>query len=176
MSCNVFAVWGPCFVQVVPAVCLVMLSLLVIIPCQFVCYIICCCVMIILFVSYCLNADLDKRFKVVCSRWSCKCLCNVICVCICVQEYMCVLVCLHVCVHMYVYIGKLDGYYSAWPCNTVAAIYIQSYTTTLMDYHAHWSRLMVVSREAKKKQYARVSSGLRDHYSKLFTQMAALNF
>ena len=35
---------------------------------------------------------------------------------------------------------------------------------------------MIVSREAKKKQYARTSSGLRDHYSKLFTWMAALSF
>ena len=38
------------------------------------------------------------------------------------------------------------------------------------------SRLTVVSREAKKKQYARVSSGLHDHYSELFTRMAALKF
>ena len=38
------------------------------------------------------------------------------------------------------------------------------------------SRLTVVSREAKKKQHARASSGLRDHYSELFTQMAALKF
>ena len=38
------------------------------------------------------------------------------------------------------------------------------------------SRLTVVSREAKKKQNARESSGLRDHYSQLFTWMAALNF
>ena len=35
---------------------------------------------------------------------------------------------------------------------------------------------MVVSREAKKKQHAFASSGLRDHYSELFTQMAALKF
>ena len=35
---------------------------------------------------------------------------------------------------------------------------------------------MVVSREAKKKQYARASSGPRDHYSELFTRMAALKF
>ena len=33
---------------------------------------------------------------------------------------------------------------------------------------------MVVSREAKKKPHARASSGLRDHYSELFTQIAAL--
>ena len=38
------------------------------------------------------------------------------------------------------------------------------------------SRLTVVSREAKKKQHARVSTGLRDHYSELFTPMAALKF
>ena len=38
------------------------------------------------------------------------------------------------------------------------------------------SRLTVVSREAKKKQHARVSSGLRDHYSELLTRMAALKF
>ena len=38
------------------------------------------------------------------------------------------------------------------------------------------SRLTVVSREAKKKQHARASSGLRGHYSELFTRMAALKF
>ena len=38
------------------------------------------------------------------------------------------------------------------------------------------SRLTVVSREAKKKQHACASSGPRDHYSELFTWMAALNF
>ena len=38
------------------------------------------------------------------------------------------------------------------------------------------SRLTVVSREAKKKQHARASSGLRDHYSELFTRIAALKF
>ena len=41
---------------------------------------------------------------------------------------------------------------------------------------AGYSRLTVVSREAKKKQHARASSGLRDHYSELFTRMAALKF
>ena len=35
---------------------------------------------------------------------------------------------------------------------------------------------MVVSREAKKKQHARASSGLHDHYIELFTRMAALKF
>ena len=38
------------------------------------------------------------------------------------------------------------------------------------------SRLTVVSREAKKKQHACASSGPRDHYSELFTWMAALKF
>ena len=38
------------------------------------------------------------------------------------------------------------------------------------------SRLKVVSRKAKKKQRARESSGLRDHYSELFTWMVALKF
>ena len=32
----------------------------------------------------------------------------------------------------------------------------------------------IVGYEAKKKQYARASSGLRDHYSELFIWMAAL--
>ena len=38
------------------------------------------------------------------------------------------------------------------------------------------SRLTVVSREAKKKQHACASFGPRDHYSELFTRMAALKF
>ena len=38
------------------------------------------------------------------------------------------------------------------------------------------SRLTVVSREAKKKQHACASSGPRNHYSELFTRMAALKF
>ena len=37
-------------------------------------------------------------------------------------------------------------------------------------------RLTVVSRKAKKKQHAHTSSGLHEHYSKLFTWMAALKF
>ena len=36
------------------------------------------------------------------------------------------------------------------------------------------SRQVVVSRETKKKQHAYMSSGLRNHYSELFTWMAAL--
>ena len=38
------------------------------------------------------------------------------------------------------------------------------------------SRLTVMSDEAKEKQHACTSSGLHDHYSELFTQMAALKF
>ena len=38
------------------------------------------------------------------------------------------------------------------------------------------SRLTVVSRDTKKKQHVRASSGPRDHYSELFTRMAALKF
>ena len=38
------------------------------------------------------------------------------------------------------------------------------------------SRLTVVSREAKKKQHVCASSGPCDHYSELFTRMAALKF
>ena len=41
----------------------------------------------------------------------------------------------------------------------------------------HISRFTVVSREAKKKQHACASSGLHNHYSKLFiTRMVALKF
>ena len=46
------------------------------------------------------------------------------------------------------------------------------YTWCLM----YVSRLTVVSREAKKKQQAHMSSSLRDHYSELFSWMAALKF
>ena len=51
----------------------------------------------------------------------------------------------------------------------------------ILDYYSPvqqppLSRLTVVSREAKKKQHAHVSSGLRNHYNELFTQMAALKF
>ena len=37
------------------------------------------------------------------------------------------------------------------------------------------SRLTVVSHKAKR-QHARMFSGLRDHYSELFTRIAALKF
>ena len=42
--------------------------------------------------------------------------------------------------------------------------------------NCHLSRLMVVSHEVKKKQHARESSDLCNHYSELFTRMAALKF
>ena len=38
------------------------------------------------------------------------------------------------------------------------------------------SRLTALSREAKKKHHVCASSGLCDHYSELFTRMAALKF
>ena len=38
-------------------------------------------------------------------------------------------------------------------------------TFGLSDHYGELSRLTVVSREAKKKQHARTSSGLRDHYT-----------
>ena len=46
----------------------------------------------------------------------------------------------------------------------------------LVLIYIYISRLTVVSREAKKKQHACASSGPRDHYSELFTRMAALKF
>ena len=48
--------------------------------------------------------------------------------------------------------------------------------TILIEHIVKKSRLTVVSREAKKKQHACASSGPRDHYSELFTRMAALKF
>ena len=35
---------------------------------------------------------------------------------------------------------------------------------------------LVVSREAKKKKHAHTYSGVRDHYSELFTRIIGLNF
>ena len=55
--------------------------------------------------------------------------------------------------------------------------YLAKYLSTMMYvYKNYLSRLTVVSREAKKKQHACASSGPRDHYSELFTRMAALKF
>ena len=51
-------------------------------------------------------------------------------------------------------------------------IYDQFHSTAMQNTI---SRLMVVGREAKKL-HACTSSGLCDHYSELFTQMAALKF
>ena len=42
--------------------------------------------------------------------------------------------------------------------------------------YSYISRLTVVSRESKKKQHACAYSGPSDHYSELFTRMAALKF
>ena len=65
----------------------------------------------------------------------------------------------------------------------ISTIYAIKYQVYCMENTVQWSantvqlsRLTVVSREAKKKQHARASSGLRDHYSELFTRMAALKF
>ena len=61
------------------------------------------------------------------------------------------------------------------PCNDYWAFTLLA-TYLLVVTYCIISRLTVVSREAKKKQHARASSGLRDHYSELFTRMAALKF
>ena len=54
---------------------------------------------------------------------------------------------------------------------------MHAYVANACELSNDWqSRFTVVSREAKKKQHARASSGLRDHYSELFTRMAALKF
>ena len=55
-------------------------------------------------------------------------------------------------------------------------MYIYIYVYIYMYIYICISRLTVVSREAKKKQHACAFSGPRDHYSELFTRMAALNF
>ena len=53
--------------------------------------------------------------------------------------------------------------------------YSLKYVDVLL-YKPAISRFTVVSREAKKKQHAHASTGLPDHYSELFTWMAALKF
>ena len=56
-------------------------------------------------------------------------------------------------------------------------LYYYSIHLTVLVFLKHdISRLTVVSREAKKKQHACAYSGPRDHYSELFTRMAALKF
>ena len=55
-------------------------------------------------------------------------------------------------------------------------LYIHSYSSYLTVTSYTLSRRTVVSREAKKKQHACALLGLCDHYSELFTRMAALNF
>ena len=50
--------------------------------------------------------------------------------------------------------------------------YIKAYKNHIIYFMTSAeSRLTVVSREAKKKQHACTFSGLRDHYSELFTLM-----
>ena len=76
----------------------------------------------------------------------------------------------------------LQYYY--YMVNTWLYDYLVIMVTWLSGYLVLWlyymvillSRLTVVSREAKKKQHACASSGPRDHYSELFTRMAALKF
>ena len=55
------------------------------------------------------------------------------------------------------------------------SILLHSFFTLKVILH-EISRLAVVSCEANKKQHARASSSLRNHYSELLTQMAALRF
>ena len=63
------------------------------------------------------------------------------------------------------------GYYAAVNTHSKLGVCITIVVENFLP-----SRLTVVSREAMKKQHARASSGLRDHYSELFTRMAALKF
>ena len=67
--------------------------------------------------------------------------------------------------------GKVDWVKLSWFSRTFTVnIYIYVYSI-------NWkSRQVVVSCEAEKKQHAWPSSGLCDHYGKLFTWMADLNF
>ena len=70
-------------------------------------------------------------------------------------------------------------------CCQSAHVFTSRYDSTLLGcafftpkvfLHNPISRLTVVSREANKKQHVCVSSGPLDHYSELFTRMAALKF
>ena len=79
-----------------------------------------------------------------------------------IQMYMCRYALIYILMYTYAYI---HNYLVCWLANVINA-----------RIHAHTSRLTVVSREAKKKQHACASSGPRDHYSELFTRMAALKF
>ena len=54
--------------------------------------------------------------------------------------------------------------------------YLSYVSSTSYKIYKLKSRRAVVSREAKKKQHARVFSGLRNHYSELFTWMEGLIF
>ena len=84
-------------------------------------------------------------------------------------------------VFILVYMGTKN--YIMYACNSSLISVIITLGTckyinknTLIEQSVDASRLTVVSREAKKKQHACASSGPRDHYSELFTWMAALKF
>ena len=68
----------------------------------------------------------------------------------------------------------LGGLFSVYDCSGLRQHDLELLEAMLLAIDI--SRLMVVSREAKKKQHARASSSLCDHYSELFTRMAALKF
>ena len=55
-------------------------------------------------------------------------------------------------------------------------MFLTAYACLSLQLKAGGSILTVMSHEAKKKQHAFASSGLRDHYSELFTWMEALKF
>ena len=77
------------------------------------------------------------------------------------------------CIHSYLAIAYiLQKYIKLIALITARKIHLSIITISLLQS----SRLTVVSREAKKKQHACASSGPRDHYSELFTRMAALKF
>ena len=69
-------------------------------------------------------------------------------------------------------------------CNCIDSVIIiaQRSTIVIIQYvtvcknRSYWYIKTHGSHEVKKKQHAHMSSGLRDHYSELFSQMAALNF
>ena len=86
---------------------------------------------------------------------------------------------------MYVYIYYLYNMCKYSYVNTYVLAYVYTQRTNKYSLTIQYtrnvlsnveSRLTVVSREAKKKQHACASSDPRDHYSELFTRMAALKF
>ena len=61
-------------------------------------------------------------------------------------------------------------------CRALSACGAVKFKLSCTVYILATSRLTVVSHEAKKKQHAHASFGLRNHYSELFTWMTALKF